>query len=61
MIKNISETPYVYSYTVPDHKGHKENIIELIKKIPHNPYETCLLYTSPSPRDATLARMPSSA
>ena len=40
MIKNISETPYVYSYTVPDHKGHKENIIELIKKIPHNPYET---------------------
>ena len=22
---------------------------------------TCLLYTSPSPRDATLARMPSSA
>ena len=24
-------------------------------------YPTCLLYTSPSPRDATLARMPSSA
>ena len=23
--------------------------------------ETCLLYTSPSPRDATLSRMPSSA
>ena len=23
--------------------------------------DTCLLYTSPSPRDATLARMPSSA
>ena len=33
---------------------------------PHEPYEapkryTCLLYTSPSPRDATLSRMPSSA
>ena len=27
---------------------------------PHHPY-TCLLYTSPSPRDATLSRMPSSA
>ena len=34
----------------------------------NNPYgekiaksETCLLYTSPSPRDATLSRMPSSA
>ena len=25
------------------------------------PYMTCLLYTSPSPRDATLSRMPSSA
>ena len=24
-------------------------------------YTTCLLYTSPSPRDATLSRMPSSA
>ena len=24
-------------------------------------YEYCLLYTSPSPRDATLSRMPSSA
>ena len=24
-------------------------------------YSVCLLYTSPSPRDATLARMPSSA
>ena len=23
--------------------------------------DTCLLYTSPSPRDATLSRMPSSA
>ena len=25
------------------------------------PHRTCLLYTSPSPRDATLSRMPSSA
>ena len=25
------------------------------------PARTCLLYTSPSPRDATLSRMPSSA
>ena len=24
-------------------------------------YQDCLLYTSPSPRDATLSRMPSSA
>ena len=26
-----------------------------------NLYAVCLLYTSPSPRDATLSRMPSSA
>ena len=26
-----------------------------------NLFNTCLLYTSPSPRDATLSRMPSSA
>ena len=26
-----------------------------------NESDTCLLYTSPSPRDATLSRMPSSA
>ena len=26
-----------------------------------HPHEYCLLYTSPSPRDATLSRMPSSA
>ena len=26
-----------------------------------NEYQVCLLYTSPSPRDATLSRMPSSA
>ena len=27
----------------------------------HGQYHDCLLYTSPSPRDATLSRMPSSA
>ena len=26
-----------------------------------NEFDACLLYTSPSPRDATLSRMPSSA
>ena len=27
----------------------------------HDKFKDCLLYTSPSPRDATLSRMPSSA
>ena len=30
-------------------------------RVPYNQCHTCLLYTSPSPRDATLSRMPSSA
>ena len=38
--------------------------IVFVGKNTGNPYFdslTCLLYTSPSPRDATLSRMPSSA
>ena len=38
-----------YQYTL----DNTMKVVELI--------ETCLLYTSPSPRDATLSRMPSSA
>ena len=30
-------------------------------KVVVDTFHTCLLYTSPSPRDATLSRMPSSA
>ena len=37
----------------------KNNLEEFIKNDLSN--LTCLLYTSPSPRDATLSRMPSSA
>ena len=32
-----------------------------LKKLGYDVDEVCLLYTSPSPRDATLSRMPSSA
>ena len=31
------------------------------KKYKTPPYQDCLLYTSPSPRDSNLSRMPSSA
>ena len=52
--------------------GHKaglntvEKIIKVtlkqkIKFLTLYAFSTCLLYTSPSPRDATLSRMPSSA
>ena len=33
----------------------------MFDKLPISAFTTCLLYTSPSPRDATLSRMPSSA
>ena len=36
--------------------GGEERILRYAKQT-----KTCLLYTSPSPRDATLSRMPSSA
>ena len=37
------------------------NLITDMGTILHGKDYTCLLYTSPSPRDATLSRMPSSA
>ena len=37
------------------------NIEDVAQESGTNLGETCLLYTSPSPRDATLSRMPSSA
>ena len=38
-----------------------ESIRRLIMRFPQAVLDGCLLYTSPSPRDATLSRMPSSA
>ena len=39
------------------------NIVELgmVKKVDHEGSIVCLLYTSPSPRDLSTSRMPSSA
>ena len=33
----------------------------ILLQIPHEFFKACLLYTSPSPRDGLLSRMPSSA
>ena len=49
MLLNISKKGNMYDETVKSGKFNDRN------KLP------CLLYTSPSPRDATLSRMPSSA
>ena len=44
-----------------DDAPKKELTIKDIMVKAHKPAKDCLLYTSPSPRDATLSRMPSSA
>ena len=51
----FAESPNV-SFFACDFKGRHKGFKGLI-----NLYKDCLLYTSPSPRDATLSRMPSSA
>ena len=44
----------------PSFRERSENP-DLSYEISMQPFKACLLYTSPSPRDATLSRMPSSA
>ena len=44
-------------------KGHKVTLIEKQKDLGGRArvFKSCLLYTSPSPRDRSISRMPSSA
>ena len=42
-------------------KNTENQIVVMGSKTWEDPFMPCLLYTSPSPRDATLSRMPSSA
>ena len=58
--------PYWVSYSAIATLAEAKSIIipsniETNFKITPEQLEACLLYTSPSPRDATLSRMPSSA
>ena len=52
-----------YSEVLPDHVDTTTQLgsIELRVPLLSAAMDTCRLYTSPSPRDATLSRMPSSA
>ena len=47
--------PFSYSGTINEHNSVRDDVGYF--DVSH----ICLLYTSPSPRDATLSRMPSSA
>ena len=56
-ILNLNELLMTRNYVYNEKTYQKYRITDLsVKKS-----NTCLLYTSPSPRDATLSRMPSSA
>ena len=66
---------YIFSGSIIDYIHNRDNIVNTLE-MPQKNYDNtisdsqkyeldidkfCLLYTSPSPRDATLSRMPSSA
>ena len=58
--------PVVPNFTQGSMTSHTETTSKITETINSMDYNTgyqysCLLYTSPSPRDATLSRMPSSA
>ena len=54
-IKLVSTAKTGHYYTTTKNKR------TMTEKMVIKKYDPCLLYTSPSPRDATLSRMPSSA
>ena len=60
-VKNFALKLYadVLSFEGKSNKGKKKSLLSELENL--ITYCLCLLYTSPSPRDATLSRMPSSA
>ena len=54
-----SETPVIV-LGVDDYGNTRDEVLET-HKLARAGVETCLLYTSPSPRDLSTSRMPSSA
>ena len=56
-VQNITSSGYDLLTAITEENGLKQ----CEKDYTHAVVYTCLLYTSPRPRDATLSRMPSSA
>ena len=68
IIVNVTDGSGNYEYTLDGGTAQSSNTFGSVAAGPHDISITdlttgctCLLYTSPSPRDATLSRMPSSA
>ena len=54
--------PDVVQQLVQQHRADQEKKLEdVLRRNRSRPDRACLLYTSPSPRDGLLSRMPSSA
>src|SRR5680860_148258 len=58
---NFTNTPAtVHAFNLQDLLEHPQEPLRILRAVMEHP-EDCLLYTSPSPRDGLLSRMPSSA
>ena len=53
--------PFLHGQAAAEKAPVPDDLVARTKEIKGAAYYLCLLYTSPSPRDATLSRMPSSA
>ena len=59
-----NEFPWYWLDDVTANPADRQEVPDRLPSQPgmhHTPYRDCLLYTSPSPRDTLLSRMPSSA
>ena len=59
--EGVRTTPSVVAFTEDGERLIGQTARRQAVTNPEHTYYACLLYTSPSPRDATLSRMPSSA
>ena len=63
-LSKIRDIPLELIDDFPDHPfkvRDDEDMMQLVESVKERGVITCLLYTSPSPRDGLLSRMPSSA
>ena len=70
IIPSAEYAPYVNAYTggvisqnstIRIELTQDQPMVDLNQELKDNPFSFCLLYTSPSPRDLSTSRMPSSA
>ena len=57
----LEDEKFFIDYFQREYRWQEKHIKLLVEDLTTTFLKSCLLYTSPSPRDATLSRMPSSA